>query len=79
MREEMTITGDLRHGDVAEWASHRAARLSLHGHILQASDSAVTIAVSGPEVLLDAMALACSLGPAQALIDRVDRRSLDNA
>lgn len=77
MREEMTIIGDLRQGRVEEWVRHRADKLSLNGRILRHSDREVTVDVSGPEELLDAMAIACSLGPSAALIETVERKPME--
>ncbi|QDY71067.1 acylphosphatase [Qingshengfaniella alkalisoli] len=75
MREVLRIMGDLR-GPVEEWILHRADKLSLDGEVLHVSDSRITIRVDGPEELLEAMALACSLGPSEALVERVERVSM---
>lgn len=73
MREMMTITGDFRPAELREWALHRAERLSLGVAVTGESDNHLSMSVEGPEALLDAMAIACSLGPARAHISEVLR------
>lgn len=67
------FTGDLRPAAFAEFAAHRAARLSV-GHAVVALDRArAVVCVTGPEVLVEAFEMALSLGPESCVIHDVRR------
>ncbi|MBC7735937.1 MAG: hypothetical protein H7245_01645 [Candidatus Saccharibacteria bacterium] len=61
----------------AEFARHRAARLSLHLDWLDQTDRLARLRVIGQADLVDAFEMALSLGPQDCLVLDVTR--LDNA
>jgi hypothetical protein len=63
----------------AEFARHRAARLSLDASTPTLFEDRVRITVSGQLDLLDAFEMACSLGPIDCRVDDVVRLSRDSA
>ena len=73
----LRFRGDLPQASFAEFARHRAAKLSI-AHRLVAQDArSATIRLSGPPALLDAFEMALSLGPAECLV--LDVRRIENA
>lgn len=75
MDDRLVIQGSFARDTIVEWINHRAGRLSLEHMIHVVGPSRIDVDVSGPDALIDAMALACSLGPASALIDSVTREN----
>lgn len=71
----MRFDGDLPEASFAEFAAHRAARLSLaYRFVAQDAEHAV-IRVCGPAALVDAFEMALSLGPRDCLVRDVRRLS----
>jgi hypothetical protein len=64
---ELRFRGSLGEPFVA-FALRRAARLSLRGWIEAEAPDHVTVAAEGPEALVDAFEIACSLGPIDAFV-----------
>ncbi len=63
-------------GDVfVAFAVKRALRLSLRGWIEVGADEAVTVVVEGPEALVDAFEIVCSLGPIESVVDDWNREN----
>lgn len=77
---EFRLTGQLGSSGFADWVCHRARVLDLNGWVKPDGSEAMTIVVSGPEPLVDAMEMACSLGPMDVWVERIDRhaRALDS-
>lgn len=74
---ELEFTGDLDPESFADFAAHRARRLSVaHALVVGGPDRAV-VRLTGPEALIDAFEMALSLGPRDCLVR--DVRRLDNA
>ncbi|MBM1221290.1 acylphosphatase [Ponticoccus sp. SC2-23] len=71
---EFRLEGDLDAASFPDWICHRARLLDLSGWVTNEADGAVSIVVTGPEALIDAMEMACSLGPREVLVDRIERR-----
>lgn len=77
MTEPHTITSSFKiHGrfeadTLLDWVTHRAKLLDLAGCGKVIEKGLVEVLVSGNPVLVDAMEVACSLGPGKAFIDRV--------
>ena len=65
---EFRFTGWLGETFVA-FVMRRAERLSLRGWIEANGAGAVTVAAQGPEALVDAFEMACSLGPIEARVE----------
>ncbi|MEP1610504.1 MAG: acylphosphatase [Roseobacter sp.] len=73
---ELKLTGDLKTQNLIPWICHRAGVLDLKGWVKRHSGSSVEIAVFGPEPLLDAMEVACFLGPCDAFVTSLQKREL---
>lgn len=69
----MTLTGDLACGTLVPWILHRGRVLNLSGWVERISDTRIDMALKGPADLVDAMEVACSLGPADVIVDRIVR------
>jgi hypothetical protein len=69
------FSGALEPESFRAFAEHRAARLDLGLHVGPLSTALAELAVSGPEPLVDAFEMACSLGPTNCLILDVTRSS----
>ncbi|MCC5975687.1 MAG: hypothetical protein JJT81_16780 [Rubellimicrobium sp.] len=67
------VTGDVTARHFPGWIRAHAAKLGLELHRLDLSDRGLELEGSGPPEMLEALALACSLGPAGVLVDRVIR------
>ena len=72
----LCIEGAVGVDSYLDWIVERAKRLSLRGDVRQVSAHRVDVNVCGPEPLVDAMELAVSLGPAEILVDRIERKFL---
>ena len=66
------LEGQLASPGFADWVCDRAARLDLTGWVRSDGPSAMTIVVAGPPALVDAMEMACSLGPMDVLVERIE-------
>lgn len=73
MHDKLVIRGSFAPEIMVEWIAHRAGRLSINFATEVMCPDRIEVDVSGPEELIDAMALACSLGPASTLIHEVRR------
>lgn len=71
---ELHIAGDLASAQAIPWICHRARLLDLKGWVERESERAIVVALLGPETLIDAMEIACSLGPADIDVDSISRR-----
>lgn len=69
---ELRLTGALGAPGFPDWICHRARLLDLAGWVAQKDETELTIVVVGPEPLIDAMEMACSLGPVDVLVERVE-------
>lgn len=54
------------------WICHRARLLNLTGSVDVKGTADVHILVQGPQPLIDAMEMACSLGPMDANVERIE-------
>ena len=75
MRETVTFvfTGRFDTASFAEFARHRAARLSLDAEPPDLRPDRVRVTVSGQPDLVDAFEMACSLGPIDCLVADIVR------
>lgn len=71
--QRFAIRGQVGAASFAPWITRHAARLGLGGRILGQTSSCIEVILTGPPDLLDAMAVACSLGPQEVWVDEVDR------
>ncbi len=71
-----SFSGDLPPASFAEFAHHRARRLSLALHWLDQTASLARLRITGQPDLVDAFEMALSLGPQDCLVREVTR--IDN-
>ena len=76
--EHFALCGQVGHMGFPIWIKRHAGRLGLGLRLLGQNDARLDMIVSGPPDLLDAMALACSLGPQEVWVDQVDRHSAND-
>lgn len=74
VRQLFCIKGQVGDAGFPIWISRHAARLGLEGRLLTHGHTRLELSVAGPSDLLDAMALACSLGPQEVWVDEIERR-----
>ena len=76
----LTFHGDVGAEDFPLWIVHRARRMGLHGWVRPTSDgTTIRVLVSGPDELIDAMELVCSLGPMSVWVEHVERTPANEA
>tara|TARA_B100001057_G_scaffold118775_1_gene117415 strand:+ start:611 stop:901 length:291 start_codon:yes stop_codon:yes gene_type:complete len=75
--KQIKITG--RFDDIAfrDWIFHRSAVLGLDISSLTYGQSSIIFSASGHSVLLDAMEIACSLGPSDAMVEKIQATDLE--
>jgi hypothetical protein len=73
------FSGAIMRESFAQFALHRANRLSLQIAFGAAGDSFFDVTVTGDEALVDMFEMACSLGPYDCIIHDVTRRDLPAA
>lgn len=72
-----TFRGDLPVTSFAEFAQHRAARLSLTLEPIAQNSDTMTLRIKGPTDLVDAFEMAMSLGPIDCTVTDVRRDDND--
>lgn len=70
--KSLIIHGRFDKDTFIEWIEHRALKLSLSGWVKQLPSNSIEVVASGDPILLDAMEVACSLGPSNAMVERID-------
>ena len=65
---DFVFKGQLSCDSFVEFATHRARRLDLRMDIGACGDEAISLSIEGPDDLLDAFEMACSLGPYDCII-----------
>lgn len=65
-----TITGRMDVADYLSFVVERAAWFGVRGWV-EADGAAVTLVAAGPEAMVGALEMACTLGPLNALIETV--------
>ncbi|MCC5958951.1 MAG: hypothetical protein JJU08_06395 [Rhodobacteraceae bacterium] len=70
----LEFLGDLPEASFAEFAAHRAARLSLSHRMIEQDSGRALVQLSGPEALVDAFEMALSLGPHTCIVRDVRRQ-----
>ena len=69
----IVILGDVGAADFLPWIARHAGKLGLRSRVLGQTADRVDLLAEGPIDLLDALALGCSLGPRDVLVDRVEQ------
>lgn len=76
--ERFFILGDVRSDKFPPWIQRHAQKLGVMCRIDRQDGDRLEAVLSGPEELLDAMEMACLLGPIQVWVDRIERRRLNS-
>ena len=69
---EIQLGGVFNPEKFAYWICHRARLLDLAGSVHALGNTQICILVQGPQPLIDAMEMACSLGPMDANVQRIE-------
>lgn len=72
---EILLSGVFNPDSFACWIYNRARLLDLAGSVNAKGSTEMCILVQGPLPLIDAMEMACSLGPMDANVERIEVRS----
>ncbi|MEM9430525.1 MAG: acylphosphatase [Pseudomonadota bacterium] len=75
----VTLTGRLEAASAIPWILHRGRLLSLRGWVRRVDDATIEMALEGPDPLLDAMEIACSLGPGDVMVETITRAAYHGA
>ncbi|MFK7753036.1 MAG: acylphosphatase [Sedimentitalea sp.] len=70
---QLVLCGDLAATGLLDWICHRARLLDLTGSVQRETAQRIVINVSGPADLIDAMEVACLLGPVNVMVERIER------
>ncbi len=70
------IKGQFHSDNFALWITERANKLDLTGWVQAHSNQLIELVVSGDQILIDAMEVACSLGPIDARVDTIEAQSV---
>lgn len=70
----LLVNGQFPNDTFPEWIRSRATRLNLSGWVKAHGEYLIEIFVSGDPILIDAMEVACSLGPIDAQVRSIDKR-----
>ena len=73
---KLTIYGVLPQISMTDWVIHRGCLLDLDGWVKHNDNSCIEIVASGDKILIDALEVACSLGPAKALVESITRQEI---
>ena len=75
--KQIKIIGSFDNIAFRDWIMHRSAVLGLDISSLTYGQSSITFSASGHSVLLDAMEIACSLGPLEAMVEQIHANDLE--
>ena len=75
--KQIKITGTFDDIAFRDWIMHRSVVLGLNISSLIHGQSSISFSASGHSVLLDAMEIACSLGPSEAMIEQIQTNDLE--
>ena len=75
--KQIKITGSFDDIAFCDWIMHRSAVLGLDISSLIHGQSSISFSASGHSVLLDAMEIACSLGPSEAMVEQIHINELE--
>ncbi len=71
------IRGNFDTVTMRDWISHRSAVLGLQISISSLEKNSISFCATGHMILLDAMEIACSLGPSDAMVDHIQSTELN--
>lgn len=76
MAAEIRLIGVFKPDTFSDWICHRARLLDLMGSVSTVGLNDLRVVVQGPQALVDAMEIACSLGPMDADVQRIEMRPM---
>ncbi len=76
--ERFLVTGQVGASHFPPWIQRHGTKLGLTDLSIAASNTGLRIRATGPKEMLDALGLACSLGPAGVQVDSVLQQPDDN-
>ncbi len=65
------IIGQVQAADYPEWIQRHARKLGLRDVTARLTNEGMDVRATGPDEMLNALALGCSLGPASILVDEI--------
>ena len=71
------IRGNFDEIALRDWIVHRSTVLGLDISVHSLARNAISFCATGHMVLLDAMEIACSLGPSDAIVDHIQSMELN--
>ena len=71
------IRGNFDEIALRDWIVHRSTVLGLDISVHSLARNAISFCATGHMVLLDAMEIACSLGPSDAMVDNIQSTELN--
>ena len=74
--KQIKITGSFDDIAFCDWIMHRSNVLGLDISSLIYGQRSITFYASGHSVLMDAMEIACSLGPSEAMVEQIHTNDL---
>jgi acylphosphatase len=72
VRQRYTITGRMNVSDYLAFVAERATWFGVGGWVKALDETSVTLLAAGPEAMVGALEMACTLGPMTALVEHVD-------
>ena len=75
--KQIKIIGSFDNIAFRDWIMHRSAVLGLDISSVIHGQGSITFSASGHSVLLDAMEIACSLGPLEAMVEQIHTNDLE--
>ena len=76
IREQVTILGELESASFVPWIERHSRKLGLVTKDLTATADRIEFELEGPNELLDAMEMGCSLGPIDVWVEEIQRTPL---
>jgi acylphosphatase len=69
------VTGDVAAAHFPGWIRSHAAKLGLTSVVVARTDAGLEVQGSGPQEMIEALGIACSLGPDGVLVDGIIAQS----
>jgi acylphosphatase len=70
------LTGQLQSEDFSVWMTKQAAKLGVDFELLSSTPNQIDVSATGTSVMLEAFALACSLGPKSVYVESLEMGEL---
>jgi len=67
----ITLYGDVFASDFPDWILRHAKKLGLQG-VVTPLNNCLQVTAIGPDIMLEALALGCSLGPASVMVEKME-------